>query len=142
MWFATTDEEAIFIFDLLAERNASEPMLEYARWLENCGRYRDAEFVRLELSPVENAERLKALRQELDERWLSTVTGRRFRRGDLVRILGGRLKNVEGSVDEVDARRARAGLTLDVSWRQTDLTWVDFCDLQMVEPASQGQQQS
>jgi uncharacterized protein (TIGR02996 family) len=141
MWFATTDDEANFIFDLLADRNASEPMLEYARWLENRGQRLAAEFLRLELSPEENADRLKVLRQELDARWLSTIMSRRFRRGDVVRILGGMFQGMEGSVMEVDAGRARAGLFLHIFYRPTEWTWVDFSDLRLVKPAPQDQSQ-
>src|SRR5262245_45832088 len=112
MWFETTDDEGNFIFDLLADRDASEPALEYARWLEDRGRHREAEFLRLELSPAGNENRLKVLRQELDSRWLSTVTSRRIRRGDVVRITGGVFQDMEGSVVEVDPRGARAGLFL------------------------------
>jgi uncharacterized protein (TIGR02996 family) len=133
MWFATTDDEANFIFDLLADRDASELILAYARWLENRGAHREAEFLRLELSPTENADRLKALRQELDARWLGTVTSRRFRRGDVVRITGGLFQGMEGSVVEVDPLRARAGLLLHIFYRPTELTWVAFTDLQVLK---------
>jgi hypothetical protein len=139
MWFATTDDEADFIFDLLADRNASEPALEYARWLENRGQHLAAEFLRLELSPEENADRLRILRQELDSRWLGTVVSRRFRRGDVVRILSGMFQGMEGSVMEVDARRARAGLFLHIFYRPKEWTWVDFSDLRLVKPAPEDQ---
>ncbi|HXG12845.1 MAG TPA: KOW motif-containing protein [Gemmataceae bacterium] len=139
MWFATTDDEANFIFDLLADRDANEPMLAYARWLEDRGEHRAAEFLRLELSPAENAERLKVLRQELDTRWVGTVMSRRFRRGDVVRIMSGVFQGMEGSVVEVDPRGARAGLFLHIFYRPTEWTWVDFSDLRLVKPARQDQ---
>src|SRR4051812_6031225 len=120
MWIATTDDEANFIFDLLADRNTSKPVLEYARWLENRGQNLAAEFLRLELSPEKNAERLKVLRQELDARWLGTVMNRRFRCGDVVRILRGMFQGIEGSIAEVDARTARAGLFLHMFYRPAD----------------------
>jgi uncharacterized protein (TIGR02996 family) len=139
MWFATTDDEANFIFDLLADRTASEPALEYAHWLENRGQHLAAEFLRLELSPEENADRLKVLRQELDTRWLGTVMSRRFRRGDVVRILRGMFQGIEGSIMEVDAPKARAGLFLHMFYRPTEWTWVDFGDLRLLKPAPQDQ---
>jgi uncharacterized protein (TIGR02996 family) len=135
MWFATTDDEANFIFDLLVDRSASEPMLEYARWLEKRGQHRAAEFLRLELSPVENAERLKVLRQDLDARWVGTVMSRHFRRGDVVRILGGMFRGIEADVVEVDPRGVRAGLVLHRFYMPRELTWVDFSDLQLLKPA-------
>jgi hypothetical protein len=135
MWFATTNDEADFIFELLANRNATEPMEEYARWLENRGQHLAAEFLRLELSPEENADRHKALRQELDPRWLGTVMSRRFRRGDVVCILGGMFLGLEGRVLEVDACMASAGLFLHIFYRPTELTWVDFTDLRLLKPA-------
>jgi len=137
MWFATTNDEANFIFDLLANRYASEPMLENARWLESRGQHRAAEFLRLELSPEENADRLKVLRQELDARWLGTITSRRFRRGDVVRILRGMFESMEGSIVEVDPHGVRAGLVLHIFYRPTELTWVDFCDIRLMKPARQ-----
>jgi uncharacterized protein (TIGR02996 family) len=129
MWVATTDDEANFIFDLLADPDASRPVLEYARWLENRGELRAAEFLRLGLSLNENQERLKVLRQQLDARWLGMVTSRWFRRGDVVRITGGRFQGMEGNVREVDAPGGRAGLLLLIFYRPTELTWVDFTDL-------------
>ncbi|MCI0740945.1 MAG: hypothetical protein L0Y72_18010 [Gemmataceae bacterium] len=135
MWVATTDEEANFIFDLLADRDASEPMLAYARWLEDCGEHRAAEFLRCELSPIENEERLKVLRRELDTRWVGTVTSRRFRRGDIVCITGGTLQGIEGRIIEVDAPKARAGLLLHIFYRPTELSWVAFSDLRLLKSA-------
>jgi uncharacterized protein (TIGR02996 family) len=136
MWVATTDEEASFIFDLLADRDASAPMLKYARWLEERGQHQAAEFLRLELSPNKSEQRLKVLRQELDPRWLGVVTGRRFRRGDVVRILDGQFKGMEGSVMEVDAPGGRAGLFLHLFYRPTELTWEPFSELQLVKRAT------
>src|SRR5262245_36657648 len=112
MWVATTDEEANSIFDLLADPNASGPVLEYARWLEERGEVGAAEYLRLRLSPKENGERLKVLREQLDARWLGIVTGRWFRRGDVVRITGGPFQGIEGSIRVVDAPHGRAGLLL------------------------------
>jgi uncharacterized protein (TIGR02996 family) len=137
MWVATTDDEANFIFDLLDDRDAIEPMLDYARWLENRGQHRAAEFLRLELSPGENEDRLKALGQELDVRWLGTVISRRFRRGDIVRVTDGPFEGMEGSVVEVDTHGARAGLFLHIFYRPTELTWVAFTDLQLPKRARQ-----
>src|SRR5262245_24120044 len=107
MWVATTDEEASFIFDLLADPDATTPMLNYARWLEERGQFRAAEPLRLELSPDENKQRLETLRQQLDSRWLATITSRRFRVGDIVRITAGPFEGIEGTVAEVDARQGR-----------------------------------
>jgi uncharacterized protein (TIGR02996 family) len=139
MWVAATDDEANFIFDLLADRDAREPMLEYARWLENRGQHRAAEFLRRELSPTENEVRLKVLRQELDSRWLATVTSRRFRPGDVVRVTGGLCQGMEGSVVEVDSHGARAGLFLHVFYRPTELTWVSFIDMRLLKRAQEKQ---
>ena len=133
MWVATTDEEANFIFDLLADPDASAPMLEYARWLENHGQALAAEFLRLELSPNENEQRLQALREKLDPRWLATVTSRRFRAGDAVRITAGPCEGIEGKVAEVDADHGRAGLFLRIFCRQTELFWVPFLDLRLLK---------
>ena len=141
MWFATTDDEANFIFDLLADRDASEPVLVYARWLEDRGQHRAAEFLRLELSPAGNEDRLAVLRQELDSRWLGTVTSRRFRRGDVVRITGGTFESLEGKVVEVDPHGARAGLLLHIFYRSTELTWIAFSDLQFLKAAAQERRQ-
>jgi uncharacterized protein (TIGR02996 family) len=136
MWVATTDEEANFIFDLVANPEAEEPLLEYARWLEERGEHFAAEFLRLELSPHENEQRLRVLRQQLDPRWLGIVTGRRFRRGDVVRITGGQFEGMEGRVMEVDAPGARAGLLLHIFYRPKGLTWVAFADLRVVRQAT------
>jgi hypothetical protein len=38
MWIAKTDAEAGFIYSLQAHRDAGEPVLEYACWLEAQGR--------------------------------------------------------------------------------------------------------
>jgi len=65
MWRATTDDEANFIFDLLADLDASTPVLEYARWLEERGDPARAEFLRLDLCPEENEQRLQTLRQRV-----------------------------------------------------------------------------
>src|SRR5687767_14072943 len=137
MWYATTDEEANFIFDLLAYRDTSETMLKYARWLEDRGHYREAEFLRLELSPAENVDRLMALSQELDARWLGTVLSRRFRRGDVVRITGDLFQGMEGSVVEVDSRSARAGLLLNIFYSPTELSWVAFNNLRLLKCAAE-----
>ncbi len=118
MWRATTDAEANFIFDLLADPDASGPMLEYAQWLEGQGDAQRAEFLRLELGPRENAQRLGVLREQLDQRWLATVTSRRFRVGDGVRILAGVCEGIEGQIAEVDPQRGRAGLLLHMFCRQ------------------------
>ena len=139
MWFATTDEEANFIFDLLADPNASEPVLDYARWLEDHGQRRAADFLRMELSPAGNEDRLKILRDELDKRWLDTLTSRHFRRGDVVHILGGEFQGMDGTVMEVDSRGARAGLFLHLFYRPTEWTWVNFRDLQLLKRAPEEQ---
>jgi uncharacterized protein (TIGR02996 family) len=141
MWVATTNKEANFIFDVLADRDASKPMLEYARWLDDRGEHRAADFLRLELSPTENEDRLKILRQELDARWLGTVTSRRFRRGDVVRIMGGPFQGVEGSVVEVDPRGARAGLFLHIFYRPMEPFWVAFTDLRLLKRAQEEHRQ-
>jgi uncharacterized protein (TIGR02996 family) len=139
MWVATTADEAHFIFDLLADPNASGPVLEYARWLEERGEARAAEFLRLALSPQENRERLTLLRGQLDAHWLRTVTSRWFRRGDVVRITGGQFRGIEGSVREVEAAHGRVGLLLHMFYRPTDLTWVDFTDLELQRHTRQGE---
>jgi uncharacterized protein (TIGR02996 family) len=130
-----TDEEANFIFDVLADPDARAPMLAYARWLEERGEPLAAEFLRLELSPYDNEQRLKALRQQLDPRWLGVVTSRRFRRGDVVRITGGQFEGMEGSVMEVDAPHGRAGLWLHIFYTPRELSWVAFTDLRLVRRA-------
>jgi uncharacterized protein (TIGR02996 family) len=139
MWRATTDDEANFIFDLLADPDASAPLLEYAQWLEEQGDPARAEFLRLELRPEENEYRLQALRQQLDPRWLATVGSRRFRVGDVVHILRGQFEGIEGTVREIDARRGRAGLWLHIFCRQTELLWVAFADLRLLKHARPGQ---
>src|ERR1700689_8329 len=101
MWVAKTEDEANFIFDLLDDNKSSEPIVKYAQWLESRGKLLAAEFLRLDLSPTENEDRLKELRQQLDARWLGIVTSRRFQRGDVVRITDDLFKGVEGSVVEV-----------------------------------------
>jgi uncharacterized protein (TIGR02996 family) len=136
MWVATTDAEANFIFDLRAEPEAKGPMLNYARWLEERGEFVAAEFLRLDVSPEGNEQRLSALRQQLDERWLGVVTSRRFRPGDVVRITGGLYEGMEGHIIEVNAPGARAGLMLHIFYRPTGLAWVDLADLQRVQRAS------
>lgn len=136
MWFAATDDEANFIFDLMADRNATEPMLKYASWLENRGQHREAEFLRLELSPTDNEDRLKILRQELDSRWLGTVTGRCFRAGDVVRITAGVFRGMDGDLIEVDLGRARAGLILHIFYSPRELIWVPFTDLLVLKHAA------
>ncbi len=138
MWRATTDAEANFIFDLLADPDASGPMLEYARWLEGQGDAQRAEFLRLELAPRENEQRLRVLREQLDERWLATVTSRRFRVGDVVRILAGVCEGVEGRIAEIDSRLGRAGLLLHLFCRQTELFWAAFTDLKLVRRSAVG----
>ncbi len=136
MWRAMTDDEANFVFDLLADPDASKPGLEYARWLEEQGDPARAEFLRLDLCPEGNEKRLLALRQQLDPRWLATVAGRRFRVGDVGRILRGTFEGIEGIVREVDARQGRAGLWLHMMFcRQTELVWVDFADLRLLKRA-------
>lgn len=137
MWVATTDEEANFIFDLLADRDATETMLAYARWLESRNQSRPAEFLRLELFPSENEDRLKDLRQELDQRWLVTVTSRRFRRGDVVCITAGLWQGIDATVVEVDARGAGAGLILNIFYRPVELTWMSFSDLRLQKSVAQ-----
>ena len=135
MWFATTDDEANFIFDLMADRDATEPMLNYARWLENRGQHRQAEFLRLELSPAVNEDRLKVLRQELDSRWLGTVTSRRFRRGDVVRITAGVFQGMEGRIVVVDPGGACADLLLNIFYCPRGPTWVPFTDMVVLKHA-------
>lgn len=133
MWRATTDEEANFIFDLLAEREDRKLLLEYSEWLQEHGRPRSAEFLRLADSPQVNMDRLKALRPVLDRRWLNTVTSRWFRVGDLVRITTGMFEGIEGEVRQVDAQRGSVGLLLIIICRQTELVWVDFMDLRLLK---------
>jgi len=128
MWRATTDAEANYIFDLLANRDASAPSLDYAQWLDNQGDHDRAEFLRLELQPVANEQRLQALRVRLDSRWLAKVTSRRFRVDDNVRILRGLFAGIEGSVRAVDAERGQAGLLLHL-FARPELIWVAFTDL-------------
>jgi uncharacterized protein (TIGR02996 family) len=132
MWFATTDAEANFIFDLQADPDAAAPMLEYAQWLEERGDAARAEFLRLEFNPEVNENRLQTLRQQLDSRWLATVGSRRFRVGDDVRILRGPFQGVEGEVRAVDASQGRAGLRLRMFCRQTEPLWVAFGDLRVL----------
>lgn len=112
MWRATTDDEANFIFDLLADPDDRATALVYADWLEERGAPTRAEFLRLDVCPNGNEHRLQILRQQLDQRWLATVAGRRFRIGDVVRILRGTFEGIEGTITEVDARHGRAGLLL------------------------------
>jgi uncharacterized protein (TIGR02996 family) len=138
MWRATTDAEADFIFDLLADPDASGPLLEYARWLDEQGDARRGEFLRLELAPRENEPRLRVLREQLDERWLATVTGRRFRVGDVVQILAGVCEGIEGRIAEIDPRHGRAGLLLHIFSRQTELIRVAFTDLRLVRRSAIG----
>jgi uncharacterized protein (TIGR02996 family) len=136
MWRATTDAEANFIFDLMADPDASAPMLVYADWLEERGEDRRAEFLRLELAPHENERRLGVLREQLDQRWVAMITSRRFRIGDVVRITAGPYEGIEGRIAEVDVRRGRAGLFLHMFCWQTELVWVAFTDLRRVRRAA------
>jgi len=135
MWRATTDDEANFIFDMLADPDASASVLEYAHWLEEQGNAAGAEFLRLGLCAEGNEQRLQELRRQLDPRWLSSVTSQRFRIGDVVRILRGTFEGIEGAVGEVDARQGRAGLWLHMFCRQLELAWVAFADLQLLKRA-------
>jgi hypothetical protein len=137
MWVAKTDDEANFIFDLLGDPDAIEPVLTYARWLENRGELGAAEFLRLGRSPNENHQRLKMLRHQLDARWLGTITSRWFRPEDVVRVTAGPFAGMEGSVVEVDARDGRAGLWLHIFYRPTELIWVDFRDLRLQKRVAQ-----
>lgn len=137
MWRATTDDEANFIFDLLAERDTTEAVERYARWLDGRDTLR-AEFLRLDTATMGNQMRLHELRQQLDQRWLSVVTSRRFRVGDNVRILSGVLAGIEGSIREVDAEHGRAGLWLHLFYWSTELTWVSFVDLLVIKRANRG----
>jgi uncharacterized protein (TIGR02996 family) len=141
MWRATTEDEANFIFDLLAEPDASTTALVYADWLEERGDPARAEFLRLDLCPEGNEQRLQALRQQLDPRWLATVAGRRFRVGDVVRIVRGTFEGIEGTVGEVDARQGRAGLWLHMFCRQTELVWVAFAGLRLLKRAGRAEDQ-
>src|SRR5262249_51360924 len=130
MWRATTDEEANFIFDLMAYRDDSAAVEEYARWLDRHDPLR-AEFLRLDVAPQANETRLSTLREELDLRWLNTVTSRRFRNGDVVRIKGGVFEGMEGTIHQVDARQGRADLLLHIFYRPTGPTWISFTDLKI-----------
>jgi uncharacterized protein (TIGR02996 family) len=133
MWRATTDDEANLIFDLVKVRDAEWPVLEYANWLEDRGELQAAEFLRLVLSPVD-LERLKYLRQELDERWLRTVTSRWFQKGDIVRITAGPCAGIEATIVEVDAIAGKTALWL-LLFCFPRLLWVDFSDMQLLRCA-------
>lgn len=135
MWTAKTDEEAGFIYSLQTDREAAEPMLEYARWLGERGRPREAEFLRLALDADE--DRLMSLRRESDLRWLDAVTRRWFRRGDVVQVRGGTFQGFRARVVGVDAPGGRCEVVPNIFYRPAGPIWVAFSDLRLIERAGE-----
>lgn len=136
MWVATTDEEANFVYDLMIQRNDNTPVLEYAHWLESRSHLKEAEYLRLRLSPEANQSRLATLAAHLDQRWLGTVLGHWFHKGDAVQILEGTFAGMQGCIVEVDGTNNRAGLLLKLFYRPNELTWVNLSHLRLVKRAS------
>jgi uncharacterized protein (TIGR02996 family) len=134
MWTVTTDEEANFVFDLNAEPDNTAVVLEYAKWLEDRDPLR-AEFLRLDLDAKGNENRLRLLREQLDRRWLATVTARRFRAGDVVRVTGGLYAGTQGHIHSVDAVGGRADVDLHLFYFKSEPTWVLFDDLVILKRA-------
>jgi hypothetical protein len=130
MGVATTDVEANYIFDLLADRDDRTAVSNYARWLEDRDPLR-AEFLRLMLSHGKNEAQLEAIRKQLDPRWFRIVMGRWIGCGDVVRITAGVCKGMDGTVVELDAAKGLAGLFLRIFCRQSKPLWVPFGDLRV-----------